>query len=168
MLVRERSHIRWVRVDDRLIHGQITVAWRQHLDFDEICVVDDATAGDVFMRDVLCMAAPADIQVKVYTIQQAIDALSHPDSKAVLLLTRTPQTVLQLIDSGIPIVRLNVGNMAAAPGRKRTFKSISLGPEHVSALDALAERGVQITFQLVPNDTVADWESVRRKYMSKR
>jgi PTS system mannose-specific IIB component len=158
------SPIRWIRVDDRLIHGQVVVAWRQQLGYEAIWVVDDVTAGDAFLRDVLCLAAPADVQVTVYTVQQAIEALQHPASKAVLLLTKTPASVLQLVDAGVPIAQINVGNIAAAPGRRRVFKSISLGPEHVAALDALAERGVEITFQLVPNDTAIGWERVRKKW----
>jgi PTS system mannose-specific IIB component len=70
------------------------------------------------------------------------------------------------MDAGIEIDQLNIGNIASAPGRKRVFKSISLGPEHIDALDALANRGVQITFQIVPNDTATDWPSVRKKYHS--
>jgi mannose/fructose/N-acetylgalactosamine-specific phosphotransferase system component IIB len=160
--------IRWIRIDDRLIHGQVTVAWRQHLGYDEICIVDDALANDAFMNDMLRLAAPSGVQVTVYTVQQATGALTHPASNAILLLTKTPQSVLRLLDAGVPITQVNVGNIAAAPGRKRVFKSISLGPEHVATLDALAERGVEITFQLVPHDTALAWKSVRSKWANRK
>jgi len=157
------SKIRFVRVDDRLIHGQVVVAWRQHLSFDAICVVDDRAATDTFLSDVLRTASPADIPTYVYSVRQMASNLEHLDATDILLLVKTPQTVLQLNDSGIHIEQINVGNIAAAPGRKRVFKSISLGPEHVAALDAIAERGIQITFQVAPYDTSTDWQSVRCK-----
>jgi PTS system mannose-specific IIB component len=134
--------------------------------YDAICVIDDSVAQDTFMRDVLRMAGPADIPVYIFSVKQAASALEHLHSNDVLLLIKTPQSVLQLMDAGIEIDQLNIGNIASAPGRKRVFKSISLGPEHINALDALAKRGVQITFQIVPNDTAADWQSVRKKYYS--
>ena len=162
------SHICWIRVDDRLIHGQVTVGWRQHLRYDAICIVDDATADDAFMCDVLRMAAPAGIRVSVVAAGQAIDALERLDAKAILVLVKTPQTALQLVEAGLAIGQINVGNLGAAPGRKRVLKSILLGPEHVAALDALAARGVKIAFQLVPDDSPVEWERVRETWASGR
>ena len=80
----------------------------------------------------------------------------------VLLLVKNPQTALALSQGGVLIPHLNVGNIAAAPGRVRVFKSISLNPEHAAALDALAAQGTRITFQLTPDDTQADWQAIRR------
>jgi PTS system mannose-specific IIB component len=158
------SHIRWVRVDDRLIHGQVVVAWRQHLHYDTICVVDDALANDTFMRDVLQMAAPSGVQVSVTVVQQAVDALAQSNAKATLVLVKTPETALRLANAGLSFAQINVGNLGAAPGRKRVIKSISLGPEHVAALDALATRGIKITFQPVPDDAPVEWEKVRETW----
>jgi PTS system mannose-specific IIB component len=161
------ARICWVRVDDRLIHGQVVVAWGQELGYDAIWVVDDATASDAFLCDVLRLAMPYDVQVAVYTVQQAIEALKQPGSKAILVLTKTPTSVLQLVDAGVPVAKLNVGNIASAPGRRRVFRSISLSPEHVATLDTLAERGVEVIFQLVPNDTGVGWASVRRRWRNR-
>lgn len=155
------ARICWVRVDDRLIHGQVTVAWRQHLNYDAICIVDDGIAGDAFMRDVLEMAAPAGVRASVVTVQQAIGALEQLEAKAILVLVKTPQTALQLVEGGLAIKQINVGNLGAGPGQKRVLKSILLGPEHVTALDALAAHGVQISFQLVPDDSPVAWDRVR-------
>jgi len=171
----------WVRVDDRLIHGQVTVAWRRYLGFDEIWVVDDGVRGDPLAnafawQSVLCAAAPSGVQVRVHAVQEAIQALQgarfSPQAKElanalrspkVLLLVRHPQTALALLEGGVPIPHLNVGNVAAAPGRRRAFKSTALGPEHVAALDALDAQGVRIAFQLTPDDPQADWQTVRRR-----
>jgi mannose/fructose/N-acetylgalactosamine-specific phosphotransferase system component IIB len=56
-----------------------------------------------------------------------------------------------------------VGNLSSQPGSVRAFKNISLTPTHVETLDALAARGVRITFQLTPEDARADWRDVRRR-----
>ena len=161
------SPICWIRIDDRLIHGQVIVAWRQHLGYDAICIVDDSIANDAFMGDVLRMAAPTGVRVIVVTVGQAIAALEHTDASALLVLVKSPQTVLQLIEAGLQIDQVNVGNLGDAPGRKRVHRSISLATEHVTALDALAERGVRITFQLVPDDAPVGWGKVRETWKDK-
>ena len=170
------SAICWVRVDDRLIHGQVTVAWRQYLDYDGIWIVDDQVGGDPFLKEVLRVATPASVGVQVYTTEEAVAAWtdlstggsgqkSGADPRKILLLLKRPQTALTLFEEGLsaPILErgLNVGNLASRPGSKRAFKSISLAPEDVSALDALAERGVRITFQAVPHSSQADWGGIR-------
>lgn len=212
----------WARVDDRLIHGQVVVAWRQHLRYDQIYVVDDKVRADPFLQDVLHMAAPTGVAVRVHSVKEAVSALTAqfaptsdtvsasdvastsnehrphvpcgpppvgaardagpcapalvtqaeeassgssgvPPSHRILLLMKSPQTALALVEQGVSLPHLNVGSISAAPGSKRVFKTISLTREHVAALDALAERGVRITFQLTPDDAQAHWQAVRRR-----
>jgi mannose/fructose/N-acetylgalactosamine-specific phosphotransferase system component IIB len=167
----------WVRVDDRLLHGQVTVAWRQHLQPDEIWVVDDPVRADPFLSNVLSTAAPADVTVRVYAVSEAISAWAALLSPApvapahslgpcarlgLLLLVKSPQVALALAEGGLAFPHLNVGNIAPMPGSKRVFRTVSLAPEHVAALDALAQRGVSIAFQLTPDDSRLDWQTVCR------
>jgi mannose/fructose/N-acetylgalactosamine-specific phosphotransferase system component IIB len=154
----------WARIDDRLIHGQVTVGWRQHLRYQAICVVDDLSAADPVMRDVLRLATPDGVALHVYTLQEAAHALATPASDRTLLLLKSPQAALAVVKAGLPLSRLTVGNLAAGPGSVRVLKSISLAPEHVAALDALAARGVEITFRPTPDDHPVDWQALRRRH----
>jgi len=172
-----------VRVDDRLIHGQVTVGWRQYLGYDGLWVVDDGVGQDPFLGDVLRLAAPSGVEVQVHTVQEAIAAWARlrsegggeggaetaPRARKILLLVKHPETALKLFEEGMdqPLRErgLNVGNLAAKPGSRRAFQSISLTPEDVSALDALAQRGVRITFQPVPHGAEADWTALRSRFV---
>ena len=165
----------WVRIDDRLIHGQVTVAWRQHLCCDEIWVVDDALAVDPFLQDALRLATPPDVVLHVYTIEEATSAWEGNDApgppagnsstapREVLVLLKSPQAALALVERGVPLAQLNVGNLAARPGSRRALKSISLTGEQIAALDHLAERGIAILFQPVPEEPPLEWCSLRRR-----
>lgn len=161
----------WMRVDDRLLHGQVTVGWRQHLRYDTVWVVDDGVRSDPLLEEALRLAAPAGVSVRVYSVSEGIAALASAPELAdggsreqrCLLLVKSPQTALSLVEGGMPLEQVNVGNLAARPGAKRVFKSISLTREQARALDALSERGVRITFQLTPHDMRADWQIVRRR-----
>jgi PTS system mannose-specific IIB component len=165
----------WVRVDDRLIHGQVTVGWRQYLRCAEIWVVDDRARDDPYLQDALRLAVPDGVAVHVYGVGDAVALLTLGGRRQtsdvtegrglcrVLLLVRSPEAALALAEGGVPLERLNVGNLASRPGSVRAFKNIALTPAHVEALDALAARGVRITFQLAPEDAQAEWQDVHRR-----
>jgi PTS system mannose-specific IIB component len=151
----------WARLDDRLIHGQVVVAWRQRLRYEAITVVDDEVARDPYLSDVLCAAAPAGVAVEVCAVAEAVDALAASPSRVVLLLVKRPQTALALLEAGVPLAQLNVGNLAPGPGSVRVVRSISLTPAHAAVLDALAGRGVRVTLQPTPDDPAVAWGAVR-------
>jgi mannose/fructose/N-acetylgalactosamine-specific phosphotransferase system component IIB len=158
------SPICWARVDDRLIHGQVAVAWRQHLGYEEIWIVDDGVAADPLLQEALSLATPSNLPVRAYSLEQASEALQVPPSQRVLLLFRRLQTALALVERGVPLAQLNIGSLAPNPGSVRVFKSISLNAQQAAVLDALAAHGVCITFQLTPNDMQIDWQALRRRH----
>ena len=158
----------WARIDDRLLHGQVTVGWRQHLRYRAICVVDDVTAADPALRDALRLAAPAGVAVHVYATKEAASALTASLPDNTLLLLKSPQTALDLVEGGLPLSRINVGNLAARPGSVRVLQSISLAGEHVAALDALAARGIAVTFQPTPGDPPVEWGTLRQRHFGEQ
>jgi len=157
----------FLRVDDRLIHGQVTVGWRQRLRYRELWVVDPALARDAAMREVLCAAAPSGVRVRVYDVPEALAALGGTEgspSEPCLILVRAPEVALALVEGGTPLSQVNVGNLSPRPGSRRVWRTISLTPDHAAALDALAERGIEVTFQLAPEGARAAWSALRRRY----
>jgi PTS system mannose-specific IIB component len=154
----------WVRVDDRLIHGQVTVGWRQHLAYREIWVIDDDVRQDPFLGDALRLAAPAGVVVRVMGVAEAVDTMTAEGASAsVLVLVREPQVAVALLEGGVSITQLNVGNLASRPGSVRAFKNVSLTEMQIAALDRLTAQGVEVFFQLAPEDTRLTWMSVRRR-----
>jgi PTS system mannose-specific IIB component len=151
------------RIDDRLLHGQVVVAWRQVLAFDIVYVIDDGVAGDPYLVDTLRLAAPFDLQVRVLSVAEATAALTDPPPGRAILLFKTPQAALALVEAGVGLSELNVGNLASGMGRKRVQRSIALSVEEAEALDTLSARGVQVTFQQTPEERAVRWEVVRRK-----
>ena len=151
------------RVDDRLLHGQVVVAWRRVLAFDTVYVIDDGVAGDPYLVDTLRLAAPSDLQVRALSVVEATAALADPPSGRAILLFKTPQAALALVEAGVSLPGLNVGNLAWGAGRKRVQRSIALSAEEAEVLERLSARGVQVTFQQAPEERAVGWEVVRRK-----
>lgn len=144
------AEIVFTRIDDRLIHGQVITGWLRHSGANRILIVDDLVAKDSFMLGILEMAAPPGINVVALTTEDAITKLKSDDwSDKVLILTKTPKPVLDMVNADIPIHHLNVGGMGFKTNRKKIYRNIQATEEEVSDLKTLQEKGVKVEFRVV-------------------
>ena len=154
--------LRLVRIDDRLIHGQVVAVWLRALGAQRIVIVDDATARDEFLREVLTLAAPQDVPVEVCDVAagaaRCIELAETPEP--VIVLARSPRTVLALRLAGVPIKVVDLGGMGAGPGRKRLHKTISVSPDDIRALRELEQLGTRVEVQIVVDDRPIPFRSL--------
>jgi PTS system mannose-specific IIB component len=129
-------------------------AWVKYTSGNRIIIVDDAVAGDPFMEKVLKMAAPKGISVDVYNTDEGAEALKQEANpkERVIVLVKYPKTIKFLFEKGVSFKEINVGGMAAGPGRKKFYKNISASPEEKEIFKDLSEKGVEINIQIVPDD----------------
>lgn len=141
-----------VRIDNRLIHGQVSAAWTAAVSADVILVVNDETARDEVQRMLLPMVAPAGCKVEVLSTVDASVRLKSDayDRHNVLLVTKTPADVKALVDAGVEISKVNVGNMHFAPGKIQVAQSVSVDPSDVEVFRELDAKGIEIEMQWLP------------------
>ena len=143
----------WVlhRIDDRLIHGQVVVAWGQRLNPQRIWVVDDASASGAWERELLSSSAPG-IDVRVVTVTDAAreHAAEQSASGGAFLLVRDLGTALALVTAGARITAFNVGGLHYAPGKDKVHEFVYLDAADRAAARALLARGVALNVQDVP------------------
>jgi PTS system mannose-specific IIB component len=154
-----------VRVDDRLIHGQVIAVWYRALGADVIVIVDDETAADEFLSDVLILAAPSGVDVEVYTVADAaarITELAESSDRA-FVLVRSPISVLQLVKQGVPIPLLNIGGMGAASNRSKLYRNISASAAEIEAMHELERLGTKVEIRIVADDSAVSFSSVAPK-----
>jgi mannose/fructose/N-acetylgalactosamine-specific phosphotransferase system component IIB len=139
------------RVDDRLIHGQVLVAWGARLNPERIWVVDDAAAANAWERDLMSSAAP-DIEVHVVTVADMVAAWPVEEAApgGAFLLVRDLRTALALVEAGAPITRLNLGGLHYAPGKTKVNEYTYLDDADRARARALHARGVVLEVQDVP------------------
>ena len=61
----------YVRVDDRLIHGQTVLAWCPTLSIQEIIAIDNDSASNPMLRSIMEMGVPKNYATKIVTVDQA-------------------------------------------------------------------------------------------------
>ncbi len=143
----------WVlhRVDDRLIHGQVVVAWGGRLHPKRIWIADDASAADPWERELLATVAPG-IEVRVVTVAEAAAeyAAEAAAPGGAFLLVRDLKTALALVEAGATISGFTLGGLHYAPGKEKLNEYLYLGPEERRLARALLQRGVALDAQDLP------------------
>jgi PTS system mannose-specific IIB component len=154
--------LRLVRIDDRLIHGQVVAVWLRALGAQRIVIVDDATARDPFLSEVLTLAAPQGVPVEVHAVAEGavrlIELAATPEP--VMVLARSPRTILGLRQAGVPIEVVDLGGMGSGPGRKRLHKTISASPDELRELRELEQLGTRVEVQIVADDRPIPFRSI--------
>jgi mannose/fructose/N-acetylgalactosamine-specific phosphotransferase system component IIB len=144
-----------VRIDQRLLHGQVAVGWAPSLDADRVLIADDALAGDDFAREVMTSAAPPELTVEVATLTEAKNRFEALPGRTILLV-RTPGALLDLLRQGTPIREVNVGGLHWKEGARRFLDYVFVTPEDVRALRDIAALGVQLHARDLPGNPKVD------------
>jgi len=142
------------RIDDRLIHGQIMTAWLQTTAATRIIIADDKVASDNFECRLLKATVPADVKVDVLKVDAAAAELLQPEAQGerIILLTKCPETMEALIEKGVTLPEIILGNMGIRQGRERFNRNVSASPEEIATMSRIIEAGSEIYYQMVPKE----------------
>ena len=141
-----------VRIDDRLIHGQVMTAWMKTLPAKQIIVIDDKVAKDDFMLFVLQNAAPSGVKVLALTEEKALETLKAGLSTPSFILAKSPLSLKVLIENGIDIKAVNIGGMGMKAGRTTIYKNVSASEEERICIKEFLDKGIDVAIQIVPSE----------------
>ncbi len=142
-----------IRIDDRLIHGQVMAVWARVLSIDHILVADDAVAADAFSQQIMRLAMPPNMRLSVAGIAAAAGMLkiAEVDASRTLVLLKSVQAAVHLYELHA-FRNLNVGGIGMTPGRQSLWRSIAASPAEVELLGNLRRSGVDVYLQMIPSD----------------
>lgn len=148
-----------LRVDDRLIHGQVAMTWTKQLRVQGIVVANDDAANDDTQKMALKMAVPGGIKALIKPVDEAIRVLNDPRASKmrILVLTRTVRDALKIRKQVGEIEFLNIGNTGRFDGidvseKQLLSPTIMLTDEEVQNLRELVAIDPKTCMQQVPND----------------
>jgi mannose/fructose/N-acetylgalactosamine-specific phosphotransferase system component IIB len=154
--VKQNPGVALIRVDNRLVHGQVLEAWLPALDAHAVLVADDEAAGNVLARSAMALAIPPKVQFQVMKIAAAAELL-RPGGSGVpgvrtLLLVRDVRDAAALHGLGVRLPQLNLGNVHFATGRRQVAPSVYLDGTEMETLARLATSGTEIEARAVPSE----------------
>lgn len=141
-----------VRIDDRLLHGQVSQGWAPALGSKLIVIADDGVAGDAWLSEIFAGAAPPDARLKILRLDAAARCFADlsDESLASILLMKTPADALRLVELGARPKSITVGGMHYREGKRKLLPYLFVDDADLRALRRLLERGVKLVAQDVP------------------
>ncbi|MDE5308289.1 PTS N-acetylgalactosamine transporter subunit IIB [Providencia stuartii] len=146
-------NILMTRIDNRLIHGQVGVTWTNSLGANLVVVANDEAAVDPVAQSLMDMVVSDGVQTRYFTLQKTIDVIHKAaDRQKIFIVCKTPQDVLTLVQGGVPIKFVNVGNMHFIEGKKQIHKTVSVDDSDINAFRELEKLGITCEIRRVPDE----------------
>ena len=165
---KEPPGIALVRIDNRLVHGQVLEAWLPALDAHGILVADDEAAANVLARSAMALAIPPRVSFQVLKLGAAADLLrpggKGPQAARTLVLLRDVRDAVTLREGGVSLPRLNLGNVHFGAGRRPISPSVFLARSEVEDLEKLAAAGTEIELRSVPGEQPVSLSQIKSRF----
>ncbi len=163
--------ISFIRIDDRVLHGQTVTRWLGTKPCKGILIVDNNIANDPFQVKIFKNAAPTGIKVGIYDEKEGANRIAKAMQveNGYFLICKTPRTLVNLMRAGVDFGKtVNVGPMSARANTITVSRNCSLTEDEVEAFAELDAAGIEIQFQLIPDNSAAAWKSIKAKIESKK
>ncbi len=146
-----------LRIDDRLIHGQVVEGWLPHLKAERVLVY--VNAKDDVAVALMAMAMPPTVSLEVFSSAPELIAAATAGpakSKRTLILVPGPSEALLLLQTGLSVLAVNVGGLHYTAGKVQLGRALFLDEDDRAALSGIAARGVRLEGRALPGDPVED------------
>jgi PTS system mannose-specific IIB component len=153
-----------VRVDNRLIHGQVVEAWLPHLKAARVVVADDEAAQSPLIRAAMGLAVQPTVDVTIEPLLQVDFPAIAQDALRTLILVRDIDAVVQAQQRGLPVKALNLGNVHFETGRRQVSSSVFLSREDLEQLRQLAAAGAEVEARGVPSDRPVTFPEISERF----
>ena len=146
------------RVDDRLIHGQVTEGWGKSVKPDLIIIVSDDIAASEWESELCLAALPDTIKGEVVAVADAARVINRleSDARPSYVLFEFPRDAYAALQDGAHISTLNIGGMHSARGKREILDYLYVDEEDSNYIKSLSELGVQLDFRDLPHHENVD------------
>lgn len=161
--------VRLVRIDSRLLHGQVATAWTKSVRPNRIIVVSDGVSHDELRKTLITQAAPSGVKANVIPVDKLIEVYDDPRFRSVkaLFLFENPQDVKRVVDAGVVFDEVNIGSMSFSDGKTMVTNTIAVDQNDVETYKSMAEKGVKFEIRKVPADSSEDlFAALKKKGMA--
>jgi len=140
------------RVDGRLIHGQVAIAWTRLLLIDEIIVVSNDTAEDETQSMLLEIACPPGIELSVCSVDEGIEKVMAEDfdGNKTMIIFKTLDDALKAVEGGVELESLNIGGVYFEEGKKKFEKALCLDSKDEEIIRKLSKKVKDVFYQVAP------------------
>ena len=146
--------IKLIRIDDRLVHGQVAFTWVPSLGIDCLVVANDLVAKDDFQKMTLGLAKPANVKLLIKSVADTIAFLNDEKNKSakILVLINSVKDATALATSVSEITSINFGGIRAKENAKLISKAVAVTDDDVVLIKELLQKNIELEIRQVPTD----------------
>ena len=157
----------YLRIDDRLIHGQIVTAWCGFWKIGEIIAIDDKLASNPTLQKIMLMGIPATYKAHVVTSEEAKQIFAEESDKNRLFVTRFPADLANFREELKKCETVVIGNAAKRADTKYNLTKgggsvFFASDDDVALFDEIENDGVKLIYQTVPKSPAKTWSEMRK------
>ncbi|RMC48448.1 PTS mannose/fructose/sorbose transporter subunit IIB [Lactobacillus sp. ESL0263] len=154
--------IKMMRVDHRLLHGQVAFSWTSALSADCILIADDETASNELKKSAMKLAKPNGVKLVIKNVDEAIKSLKKgvTDKYKLFIVVGSIESAKKIIDGYSEIKTLNLGGTLPGPNKSNISKTIAITSSERDMLRDLLNEGVDINIQMVPSDSKVNVKNI--------
>lgn len=143
-----------LRVDHRLLHGQVAFSWTQYVGADCILIANDNVPDDELRKTTIKLAKPPSIKLVIKNINDAIESIKSgvTDKYNLFIVVESVNDAWRIASAVEEIKSINLGGIKAKEGSRNISKAINLLPQEIEQLQQLVGKGVEVEIRQVPND----------------
>lgn len=145
--------IKFVRLDYRLLHGQVVFSWVQHTGVNRIIIVDDDAANDELKKTALNLTKPAGCRLNIFTLATALNKMPKVETltDSIMFIFGNTKTLTGFCKAYPGIKEVNYGALANKPGSKQYDQSVFLTLEEQADTKELLDLGIKLYMQQTPS-----------------
>ena len=147
--------IKLVRVDHRLLHGQVAFSWTNGVGADCILVASDMVVNDEVWKTTLRLGKPSGVKLVMKNMEDSIKAINSgvTDKYKLIIVVQTIKEGKQLVDGWPQIKSINLGNTKESKTTTQVSKQVFLEPEEKEILKELVDKGVECEIRALADDS---------------
>lgn len=149
-----------LRIDDRLLHGQVARNWMKEVGADVIVVANDLVSEDEKQQHLMDLVTPMGSKSYFFGLSEASTKIKDLEEEDALVLVETPADALKLIEDGIEIDSVNVGNIHQTSGKEKVNESIFVDQNDIDTFKKIEASGKKLDFRTLPNDQAIDFDQL--------
>ena len=144
-----------LRVDERLLHGQVAVTWISEVSPDSILIANDEIMENDMAKMALRMVKPNGVNLAIRSIEGGAEVLNDPRAEKlkIFVIVKTMKDAMRLIEKTSSIHKVNIGGVKKKEGSKLVAAAVYLNDEDLNTLHQLCEKVEQVEFRMIPSDS---------------
>lgn len=154
--------IKLLRVDHRLLHGQVAFSWTQGLGADCILIANDDVPQNEIRKTTIKLAKPQGVKLVIKNIENSIKALQSgvTDKYKLFIVVESVDDAYKISMAYPEIRQINLGGTKVREGTKNISKAVNLNQYEIDQLKELARKGIEVEIRQVPADKKISIEEV--------